>query len=97
MTAEPRLTNWVRDQNHQGGLRGTDGSLRLRVNGQPTPAFGNDSAHPETWTWKLLGRFQLPPGQVELTFEDLGAGFSVTDCVLLTPDADYRPEGTISR
>lgn len=87
---------WVRDHNHQGGMRGTDGSLRLLVSGKPTPPFGNDRVHAETWTWKLLGRFQLSPGHVELTFEDLGDGFSVTDCLLLTPNADYRPEG-ISR
>jgi hypothetical protein len=88
---------WVRDHNHQGGLRGTDGSLRLRVNGHPTPILGNDLAHAETWTWKLLGRFHLAPGQVDLAFEDLGTGFSVTDCLLLTPDANYQPEGPISR
>jgi len=86
-------TLWVRDQNHQGGHRGTDGSLRMRVNGQPTPVFGRDPAHPETWTWTLLGRFCLDRGPVELAFEDCGDGFSVTDCVLLSADPDYRPEG----
>jgi hypothetical protein len=87
---------WVRDQNHQGGHRGTDGSLRMRVNGQPTPAFGRDPEHVETWTWTLLGHFRLGPGAAELAFEDGGDGHSVTDCVLLSADRDYRPEGIVS-